>query len=176
MDELVDVVDENDVVIGQKMKSECHVKGLLHRWATVLCFRNEDKKEILVNKRSLKKKTSPAKFCFPWWHLQTGDSYEDWARREFLEEMFSVFDDNISENLWDWKLKMLFKFYKNSGDHEFHTVFEAIYDWKFDIDLEEVESWFWMDINKLTEDIRENPEKYTRSTAMIWEKYSSGLV
>jgi hypothetical protein len=31
MDELIDIVDENDKVIGQAMKSEAHAKGLLHR-------------------------------------------------------------------------------------------------------------------------------------------------
>ena len=49
-DELLDVVDENDNVIGQATRKECHEKGLLHRISISLVL---DKNfRIFAGKRS----------------------------------------------------------------------------------------------------------------------------
>jgi len=39
-DELVDVVNERDEVIGQEMKSKCHKEGILHRISAIFLFKN----------------------------------------------------------------------------------------------------------------------------------------
>ena len=49
-DELFDVVDEEDKVIGQETRSIVHQRGLWHRGVHVLLFTHEGK--LLVQQRS----------------------------------------------------------------------------------------------------------------------------
>ena len=42
-DEIVDVVNENDEVIGQEWRKKCHKNGIWHRIAGVLLFDSEGK-------------------------------------------------------------------------------------------------------------------------------------
>ena len=50
MDEIVDIVDENDNVIGQELKSNCHKNKILHRGANIFVFKDKSFKEILLQK------------------------------------------------------------------------------------------------------------------------------
>ncbi len=49
-EEIVDLVDEHDNVIGEGPKSECHTRGLWHRAASIFVFNK--KGELLVQKRA----------------------------------------------------------------------------------------------------------------------------
>ena len=84
--EMFDVVDENDEVIGQEERKTVHEKDLLHRAVHVLVFNK--RKEILLQKRSLLKD----KFAGAWdssaaGHLDAGESYDDCVERELKEEL-----------------------------------------------------------------------------------------
>lgn len=84
--ELFDLVDENDKVIGQVLRKEVHRdKSLIHRSITVLVFVDG---KLLLQKRSRTKDTYPL-----YWtssctgHVATGESYEKTAKRELSEEL-----------------------------------------------------------------------------------------
>src|SRR3989442_704060 len=85
-EEIFDVVNEGDEVIGQKPRSEIHRLNLKHRAVHVLVFNARG--ELFLQKRSMKKD------CFPGaWdssasgHLDTGESYDACAVRELREEL-----------------------------------------------------------------------------------------
>jgi isopentenyldiphosphate isomerase len=61
MDEVLDVVNKKDEVIGQALKSECHNNGLWHRGVAIIVINK--KGDILIQKRSPKKEKSPNKLC-----------------------------------------------------------------------------------------------------------------
>ncbi len=85
-DELFDVVDHEDHVLGQAPRHEVHAKGWLHRATHVIVHDAEGR--IYLQKRS------PAKDTFPGcWdsscsgHLDAGEDYAVAARRELGEEL-----------------------------------------------------------------------------------------
>ncbi|WP_328539624.1 NUDIX hydrolase [Streptomyces sp. NBC_00344] len=85
-DEILDVVDASDRVIGQASRGEVYAKGLLHRCVFVLARDAEDR--IFVHRRT------PVKLVFPSLHdmfvggvVGAGESYDEAALREAQEEL-----------------------------------------------------------------------------------------
>ena len=86
-DELFDVVDEKDHVVGQAKRSECHGNPtLIHRVAHVLLFNGSG--ELLLQKRGVHKDVQPGKWdTSVGGHLDPGESYLAAAKREMWEEL-----------------------------------------------------------------------------------------
>lgn len=84
-EEYLDVVDENDNIIGKETRSEIHSKGILHREAHVwFCT---PKREIIFQKRSATADTYPNLLdATVGGHVELGDSYEKTAIKETFEE------------------------------------------------------------------------------------------
>ncbi len=86
MSEILDIVDDNDNVIGQNTRKECRENKTLHRVVCVI-LKNSSWK-ILLQKRS--------ESCnMPWYwdisaggHVSTEQDYEEAAKREMLEEIW----------------------------------------------------------------------------------------
>ena len=85
--EVFDVVNENDEVIGEATRGEVHQNpGLIHR--TVDIWILNDKGEILIQQRSLTKDKSPGKWDISCaGHIQKGHDSETTAERELQEEL-----------------------------------------------------------------------------------------
>jgi len=85
-DELLDVVNDEDVVIGQEMRSTVHQKGLQHRGVHVFLFSEDGK--MLIQKRSADRASSPSMLdCSVSEHVKAGESYLEAAVRGMKEEM-----------------------------------------------------------------------------------------
>ena len=80
MDELLDLVNEKDEVIGTMPKSEAHKNGTLHRIAVI--YVENTNGEILVQNRvdGYLDHSSAG-------HVDPGESYEEAAKRELGEEL-----------------------------------------------------------------------------------------
>src|SRR5690349_2794495 len=85
-EEVFDVVNERDEVIGQAPRSEVHRRKLNHRAIHVLVFNSRG--HLFLQKRSM------IKDCFPGaWdssasgHLDRGEAYDACAVREVREEL-----------------------------------------------------------------------------------------
>ena len=101
-EELFDVVNERDEVIGVAPRAQVHAEGLRHRAAHVLVFNPEGR--LFVQRRSFAKDNSPG--CWDTsaaGHLDAGEDYHAAALRELgeelgvapdapLEALFPVFD------------------------------------------------------------------------------------
>ncbi|MCJ7739896.1 NUDIX domain-containing protein [Candidatus Microgenomates bacterium] len=85
--ELFDIVDENDQVIGRERRGEAHQdKKLIHRSVSILVF--NDRGELYLQKRSATKDTDPLKWTISCsGHVNFGDDYEITAHRELKEEL-----------------------------------------------------------------------------------------
>ena len=85
--EMFEIVDENDNVIGQAPRSECHGNpALVHRVAHVLLFSSGG--ELLLQKRSETKDIQPGKWdTSVGGHLDPGEDYRQAAVREMSEEL-----------------------------------------------------------------------------------------
>lgn len=79
------IVDEDDNVIGQATRKECHSKGLIHR--SVMFFVFDDEGRVLVTKRTQNKDFFPGYWSIVLGgHVHAGESYEDAVKRELKEE------------------------------------------------------------------------------------------
>ncbi len=85
MDEIFDVVDENNNVVGKAARKECHTKGLWHRAVHIIIVNS--KGEMLLQKRA-------GDVYFPhYWdisaagHVNYGQSFLRTAKRELKEEL-----------------------------------------------------------------------------------------
>ncbi|MBC8336475.1 MAG: NUDIX domain-containing protein [Anaerolineales bacterium] len=85
-DEIFDIIDDDDIVIGQEVRSYVHQRGLWHRGVHVLLFTREGK--LLVQQRSKDRMHSPlALDCSVSEHVKAGENYYMAAIRGLLEEM-----------------------------------------------------------------------------------------
>src|ERR1700722_15312119 len=85
-DELFDVVDADDRVIGEAPRREVHARKLLHRATHVLV--HDANGRLFLQRRSLGKDTFPG--CWDSscsGHLDAGEDYPEAARRELGEEI-----------------------------------------------------------------------------------------
>src|SRR5579863_6783618 len=85
-EDIFDIVNERDEVIGRKPRSEVHARGLLHRAVHVLVFNARN--EVFLQKRSMKKDRQPGLWdSSASGHVDTGESYDACAVRELREEI-----------------------------------------------------------------------------------------
>lgn len=127
MTEILDIVNEKDEVIGQKTRKEVHSSNLVHRGAHVFVFNSRG--EILLQKRSLKKDKYPGFWGDMAGHIDSGENYEESARRELKEELGI-----------EAKLEFFMKFRKHfENDQEIITVFKCVHDGPIKIDREEID-------------------------------------
>lgn len=85
-EEIFDVVNERDEVVGCAPRREVHARGLLHRAVHVLVFNARG--QVFLQKRSLSKDTSPGLWdSSASGHLDRGEEYDACAMRELREEI-----------------------------------------------------------------------------------------
>ena len=85
-EDLFDVVNADDQVIGTEKRSVVHRTQLLHRSIHVFVFNAEGK--LYLQKRSLTKDSSPGKWVSSCsGHVDSGESYDMAALRELGEEL-----------------------------------------------------------------------------------------
>lgn len=140
--EIFVVVDKDDNILGYKTRYECHHnKNLIHRGIGVVIFNNRG--EVLLQKRSKYKDLFPGFYSISTGgHVGKGETYLQAAKRELKEEI------GIST-----KLKFQAKFIINSErETEMDTVYSAIHNGPFKLDLDEVEKaefYFTEEIKKI---------------------------
>jgi len=84
--ELLDIVNRKDGVIGQDTKENKFKKGLISR--NVAIFILDDDKKLLITKRSSQKESFPNRYDLAaCGNVKAGESYEDAAKREVIEEL-----------------------------------------------------------------------------------------
>ncbi|MEW1589461.1 NUDIX domain-containing protein [Micromonospora vinacea] len=121
-----DVVNEQDEIIDQAPKEEFATGNLICRVAFIMLANSRG--ELLLHQRSSKKKAYPL-----YWsgsaagHLVSGETYEEGARRELMEELGI-----------EVSLEFVGKFY-SAADREMVGVFLGFYDGPLKIEWHEVE-------------------------------------
>ena len=163
--EKVILVDKLDNPIGEMEKQEAHVKGLLHRAFSIFIF--NDKEEILLHQRAHHKYHSGGLWtntCCS--HPRPGEHTHDAANRRLVEEMGMV-----------CTLKEQFSFiYKAKLDndlfeHELDHVLLGYYKGHPKINKLEVADWKWMDIKKISESMKINPQDYTVWFKIVFDQF-----
>jgi isopentenyl-diphosphate Delta-isomerase len=160
--ELLDIVNENNQVIGQEEREMIHQTGLWHRGIHIFLFTPERK--LLVQQRSLHQKLSPGTLdCSVSEHLLAGESYLDAARRGLREEL-GIEPIPI-------KSRIQFKMNYGPNDNLISTLYEGIINSdKTKIDLNEVANIMYYSLPELQELLlqRKNPFSRWFQQLILW--------
>ena len=162
--EYVVLVDENDNEIGQMEKQAAHIEPHLHRAFSIFIFNS--KGELLLQQRALSKYHSPGLWtntCCS--HPRAGETLEEATSRRLMEEMGMtcpmhevytfIYKASVGEGL---------------TEHEFDHVFIGQSDDTPIINHEEVESWKYMTVADLKDNIQLHPEQYTEWFKITFEE------
>ena len=161
MPEIIDIVNENDEVIGQRERGEAHANNLLHRAAHVFVFNS--KGELLLQKRSMEKKQYAGFWGDIAGHIDAGESYERAAARELKEEA------GIKG-----RLEFLMKFRKHyDKDQEIIAVYKCMHGGPFKPDPEEIEFVRFFPLKEVKKMLARG-ESFTPGAKIALEKYLKG--
>lgn len=147
-DEVFDVVNEKDEVIGEATRKEVHQNpNLIHR--TVDIWILNDKGEILIQQRSLTKDNIPGEWDISCaGHIQKGHNPEDTAERELQEELGVKAD-----------CKFITKFIaKLPNQTEMVNLYYAIHNGPFNFSKEEINQVKFFSKDKALEFIKSDPD------------------
>ena len=165
IEDKVILVDVNDNQIGLMSKLEAHEKGVLHRAFSVFIFNN--KGELMLQRRALSKYHSPGLWtntCCS--HQRDGESNILAAKRRLNEEM--GFATELVE-----KTSFIYKANFDNGltEHELDHIIVGEYNHSPVINCSEVDSWKWMSMEDIRNNINDQPHNYTAWFKIIFKKY-----
>ena len=169
---LLDVVDEEDNVIGEADFTEVHERGLRHRSVQIFVFEDESYKDfdrnyngigksrLLVAERSIQQETSKLKLHpSAGGHVRHRQMYEEAAKTQLQDELF------YQQSL---PALILFSFEKFRNDtretnKENSMLYGVCYQGPFFPNPKEIQRVFWDYPWNLWEDVNKSPEKYTKT-------------
>lgn len=165
-EDIFDVVDANDEVVGQERRSVVHAKGLRHRAVHILIFNSRG--ELFLQKRSMSKDVSPGTWdssCCG--HVDSGETYEPAAVRELDEELGLKMIPAA-------QLIPLFKIdaCAETG-HEFVQVYRMEHEGPFQLHPEEIDEGRWLKPDEVDKQIAHKPKKFAGSFRFIWTRFRS---
>ena len=182
-EEIFDVVNERDEVIGQAPRKEVHARGLWHRAVHVLVFNARG--EVFLQKRSMLKDTAKGKWdSSSSGHVDTGEDYDVCAVREVREEIglelpalerpsagappHPALSPGGREG--GQKLRRLFKIdaRKETG-WEFCWIYRCESEGPFVLHPEEIETGDWFAPEAVTKWVEEKPHDFASAFVLIWK-------
>lgn len=164
MEEIFDVVNERNEVIGQRPRSEIHRLRLMHRAVHILVF--NDAGQLFLQKRS------PLKDCFPGkWdssasgHLDAGESYDACAVREVREEIGLILSA-VPEKIFEIAAC------PETGQ-EFVRVYRCRSNGPFQLRAEEVSEGRWHSPVEVDQWTARSPNDFARGFLLVWQRYQA---
>lgn len=161
-EEIFDVVNDRDEVIGQAPRSEVHRRKLKHRAVHVLVFNSRG--ELFLQKRSMQKD------CFPGaWdssasgHLDRGEQYDACAMREVREEL-GVQLPATPDRLFRIEACA-------ETGQEFVWVYQCRHEGPFNLHPEEIERGGWFAPAEITRWMAAKPEEFASGLVLIWRRW-----
>lgn len=158
-EEIFDIVNERDEVVGQAPRSEVHAKKLLHRAVHVLVFNARG--QLFLQKRSMLKDTAKGKWdSSASGHVDSGEDYDPCAMRELREEIglqLSAPPERI----------LRIEACPETG-HEFVWVYRCQSEGPFILHPEEIERGDWFAPEEITRWMAERPREFARAFQLLW--------
>jgi isopentenyl-diphosphate Delta-isomerase len=161
-EEIFDIVNERDEVVGQAPRREVHARGLWHRAVHMLVFNARG--EVFLQKRSMKKDTAKGKWdSSSSGHVDTGEAYDATAVREVREE--------IGLHLTQ-PPQRLFKLNACAETGwEFCWIYRCAGEGPFTLHPEEIETGGWFTPAAINQWIAERPDDFARCFVLVWKTF-----
>jgi isopentenyldiphosphate isomerase len=163
-EEIFDIVNERDEVVGQNTRREVHARKLWHRAVHVLVFNARG--EVFLQKRSMQKDTAAGLWdSSSSGHLDSGEDYDVCAVRELREEIGLRLSQTPQR---------LFKIgaRKETG-WEFCWIYRCESEGPFELHPDEIEAGEWFAPEKVSSWVAERPQDFASAFRLGWEKYSA---
>jgi isopentenyldiphosphate isomerase len=165
-EEIFDVVNERDEVVGQQSRGEVHRLGLMHRAVHVLVFNAAG--QIFLQKRSMMKDRQPGVWdSSASGHVDSGEDYDACAVRELREE--------ISLQLTEAPPRLFKLAACAETDQEHVWVYRCEAEGPFRLHPEEIECGGWFAPVEVTRWMADRPEDFASALLVIWTKVSREL-
>lgn len=166
-EEIFDVVNERDEVIGQRPRSEVHRLKLHHRAVHVLVFNQAGR--VFLQKRSM------LKDCFPGtWdssasgHLDQGETYDACAIRELREEIGLVTGNGAPPR------RLFYLESSPATGHEFVWVYLCLAEGPFVLQPSEVDRGEWFHPETVTGWLERRPMDFADAFVLVWNRFLGG--
>jgi isopentenyl-diphosphate delta-isomerase type 1 len=161
-EEIFDVVDEHDAVIGRETRRRVHLLGLKHRAVHVLVFNARG--DLFLQKRSMLKDNWPGVWdSSSSGHVDAGEDYDPCAVRELREELGWTIDSAPDR---------LFKIAACADTgHEHVWVYRLQAEGPFVLHPEEIDTGDWFHPDVVTAWIDRRPEDFASGFRLVWELY-----
>ena len=160
MNQVCQIVNDDDKLIGHKLRQEIDFKKDYYRIGCLWLTNSQD--EVLLAQRLLTKDKDPGKWGpSAAGTLEKGETYESNIYKEALEELGLTGVDFTAVV----KLKL------EEPRKSFLQLYSGVCDWpaaKFEPQPEEVEQVSWVSLEELKKDIHENPDKYVPSMQILF--------
>lgn len=160
-EEIFDIVNERDEVVGNAPRTVVHARGLLHRAVHVLVFNARG--EVFLQKRSMKKDRQPGVWdSSSSGHVDSGEDYDTCAVRELREEI------GLSVTKTPQRL---FKIDAcDATDAEFVWVYRCGSEGPFTLHPDEIDEGGWFAPAKVTQWVNERPQDFATAFVFIWKR------
>lgn len=160
-EEIFDVVNERDEVIGRAPRKEVHARGLLHRAVHVLVYNAGGK--IFLQKRSMLKDRQPGVWdSSSSGHVDSGEDYDACAVRELREEL-GLAVSKPPQRLF--KLKAC-----EQTDQEFVWIYRCESEGPFVLHPEEIETGGWFAPAEVERWMAERPQEFASALLYLWPR------
>jgi isopentenyl-diphosphate delta-isomerase len=158
-DEIFDVVDQDDRVIGQAKRVDVHREKLWHRAIHALVFNRAG--QVFLQKRSMAKDMAPG--CWDSscsGHLDAGEAYDVAVMRELGEE--------IGVHLAGPPARWFYEKARAETGWEFVWVYRLAHDGPFELHPAEIETGGWFLPAEVSAAIALRPEIYAPAFRCLW--------
>jgi len=160
-EEIFDIVNERDEVIGRAPRREVHARGLRHRAVHVLVFNARG--EVFLQKRSMLKDRQPGVWdSSASGHVDSGEAYDACAVREVHEELGVTLARPPERQ---FKLDAC-----AATDQEFVWVYRARHEGPFTLPPDEIERGGWFAAEEVTRWVADRPQEFATSFVVIWQE------
>lgn len=152
--ELIQIVDENGKFTGEVMdKEEAHNKNLLHNEVAVFII--NDKKQVLLEKRSANKRFNPNKWALCAGHVDAYETLENAAIREIKEEVGIIVAPSELHPFGEREFTI-----RESNSHitYFYYIKSNLNEDNYTIQKEELSEVKWFDIDEVINMILQHDE------------------
>jgi isopentenyl-diphosphate delta-isomerase type 1 len=158
-EEIFDVVNERDEVVGRQTRREVHRLGLMHRAIHVLVFNSQG--QVFLQKRSLSKDRQPGLWdSSSSGHVDSGEEYDACAVRELREELGLQARETP---------RRLFKLSASpETDQEHVWVYRCEAEGPFELHPEEIERGGWFTRDEVARWMAERPQEFASALLLIW--------
>lgn len=160
-DEYLDIVDENDKVVGKDLRNSIYAQGLDHNVRVVNIFVFNSEGKLLLPKRAMNRRIFPGCYDFSCGeHVVSGEDYYQAAERGIKEEL----------GIDGEKLIELGKLTPKDGVACFMKVYKLNYDKEIiNYDKDGIDILHWCSLEKIRQMLEDDKTKFKGD---FWEVFN----